>query len=109
VDTRGALQAIAPNYIHSLDAAHMFLTINRMALTGIEDYCMIHDSFGCHPNQVDDMLVCIKEEFLNIHKENQLEKFKEEIEHQLGILLPPKPKRGDLDLSGVLESQYFFA
>tara|TARA_R100000995_G_scaffold66199_2_gene35032 strand:+ start:54 stop:911 length:858 start_codon:yes stop_codon:yes gene_type:complete len=109
VDTRGAVQAISPNYVHSLDAAHMFLTIARMVLTGIEDYCMIHDSFGCHPNQVDDMLVCIKEEFLKIHSENQLENFKVEIERQLGIQLPPIPERGDLDLSGVLESQYFFA
>tara|TARA_R110000824_G_scaffold238661_2_gene427405 strand:- start:1 stop:669 length:669 start_codon:yes stop_codon:yes gene_type:complete len=109
VDKRGALQAISPNYVHSLDAAHMFLTIARMHLTGIEDYCMIHDSYGCHPNQVDDMLVCIKEEFLKIHSENQLEKFKAEIENQLGVQLPPIPERGDLDLSGVLESQYFFA
>ena len=109
VDTRGAVQAISPNYVHSLDAAHMFLTIRRMLLTGIEDFCMIHDSYGCHPNQVDEMLVCIKEEFLNIHKENQLEKFKTEVEQQLGIQLPMIPERGDLDLSGVLESQYFFA
>ncbi len=109
VDTRGAIQAISPNFVHSLDAAHMFMTIKGMALKGIEDYCMIHDSFGCHPNQVDDMLLCIKEEFLKIHSENQLEKFKIEIEHQLGIQLPPIPERGNLDLSGVLESQYFFA
>ena len=109
VDSRGAVQAISPNYVHSLDAAHMFLTIHRMALTGIEDFCMIHDSFGCHPNQVDDMLVFIKEEFLKIHKDNQLDNFKVEIERQLGTQLPPIPERGDLDLSGVLESQYFFA
>lgn len=109
VDTRGATQAIAPNFVHSLDAAHMFLTIRKMSLTGIEDYCMIHDSFGCHPNQADDMLVCIKEEFLRIHSENQLQKFKDEIENQLGVQLPPIPNRGDLDLSGVLDSEYFFA
>ena len=109
VDSRGATQAISPNYVHSLDAAHMFLTIKRMSLTDIEDFCMIHDSFGCHPNQVDNMVVCIREEFLKIHSENQLQKFKEEIENQLGVQLPQIPERGDLDLSGVLESKYFFA
>ena len=72
VDTKAALQAIAPNYIHSLDAAHMFLCIYRLAFIGVYNLCMIHDSYGCHANYVDDMRDIIRQEFLVMHRDNVL-------------------------------------
>jgi len=108
VDERSALQAIAPNYIHSLDAAHMFLTLQRMAYDHIYEVCMIHDSYGCHANHVSKMRIFINEEFYKIHKENQLEVFKRDIENQLGIMLPEVPEVGTFDISEVLQSDYFF-
>ncbi len=109
VNGREALQAISPNFIHSLDAAHMFLTIDRLMFYGIMDLCMIHDSYGCHANCVTLMRNCLREEFVNIHKDNQLELFRQEVENQLGIKLPDPPDRGTLELAEVLESDYFFA
>jgi len=108
VDERAALQAIAPNYIHSLDAAHMFNTLYRMLNNFIYDVCMIHDSYGCHANDVEKMRVFINEEFYYIHKDNQLEIFRKDIENQLGIKLPDVPKVGDFNISEVLKSNYFF-
>tara|TARA_R100000808_G_scaffold24969_1_gene60011 strand:- start:14799 stop:17240 length:2442 start_codon:yes stop_codon:yes gene_type:complete len=109
VDTRSALQAIAPNFIHSLDAAHMFLCIYSLLWNGIKDLCMIHDSFGCHANYVGLMNTIIRREFLVMHKDNQLELFKKSLENLLGTKLPNGPERGDLDLEQVLKSLYFFA
>jgi len=109
VAPRDSLQAISPNFIHSLDAAHMFLTIDRLIDCGIIDLCMIHDSFGCHANYIDDMRNLLREEFVKIHKTNQLENFKKEVENQLGIKLPDVPTRGKLMLEEVLQSDYFFA
>ena len=109
VDGRAATLAIAPNYIHSLDAAHMFMCIQRLAEIGIVHLCMIHDSYGCHANYVGSMQQIIKEEFVKIHTENQLEIFKKELEQQLGVILPDVPSRGELKLLRVLESDYFFA
>ena len=109
VDTKAALQAIAPNFIHSLDAAHMFLCIYRLAFIGITNLCMIHDSYGCHANYVDDMNEIIRQEFLVMHRDNALIKLKKELENLLGITLPAVPERGDLDLESVLDSDYFFA
>lgn len=109
VDSRGARQAISPNFVHSLDAAHMILSILKMRKAGIEYFCMIHDSYGCHPNYVDIMSQIIRETFLEIHQENQLENFKSEVESNLGIVLPDVPERGDLNINGVLDSEYFFA
>lgn len=109
VDGRSAALAISPNYIHSLDAAHMFMCIKRLAQLGIVHLCMIHDSYGCHANYVGTMQQIIKEEFVKIHKDNQLETFKKELEQQLGVKLPDVPTRGVLDLLQVLASDYFFA
>jgi len=109
VNSRAALQAISPNFIHSIDAAHMFLTIVKVAFYGITDFSMLHDSYGCHANYVDLMRNCLREEFLKIHSENLLEKFRGEVEKQLGVKLPDPPKRGELELETVLESEYFFA
>jgi len=110
VNPREALQAISPNFIHSLDAAHMFLTIAMISnLYGVIDLCMIHDSYGCHANDIDIMRDCLRQTFVDIHAENQLENFKNQLENQLGINLPSVPERGIIDISSVLSSEYFFA
>ena len=109
VNNKAALQAIAPNFIHSLDAAHMFLTLDEMVSRGIYNLSMIHDSYGCHANYVSDMRNILREKFVLIHKDNQLERFRLDVQNQLGIMLPDVPETGDLDLEGVLESDYFFA
>tara|TARA_R100000152_G_C6771679_1_gene198273 strand:- start:867 stop:2180 length:1314 start_codon:yes stop_codon:yes gene_type:complete len=108
-DPRTSKQAIAPNYIHSLDAAHMFLTIYKLLFTGIKDFCMIHDSFGCHANDIPLLMSTIRQEFKEMHKYNLLLDFKRDIEKSLGIILPDPPQPGDLNIEGVLESEYFFA
>lgn len=110
VNPRDAIQAISPNFIHSLDAAHMFMTIDMVTKTyGHIDYCMIHDSYGSHANDVDIMRDCLRKTFVDIHSENQLENFRYQLEDQLGITLPTVPERGTLDVSSVLSSEYFFA
>jgi DNA-directed RNA polymerase len=55
--------AISPNYVHSLDAE----LLRRVALScsklDIVDTDWIHDSFGCHPNNVDILLEITKQEY----------------------------------------------
>jgi len=109
VNPKTSEQGIPPNFIHSLDASHMFCTIWRMILEGITSFSMIHDSYGCHAPYVSTMRELIKEEFYEMHKENLLEKFKEDVEDYLGIELPSVPMQGTFELSRVLESDYFFA
>ena len=109
VNTRGAIQAIAPNFIHSLDAAHMFMTLTKMMAVGIFSMSMIHDSYGCHCNYVGTMREILRKEFVEIHKVNQLENFKHDVENQLGVKLPDVPDVGDLDVALVKLSDYFFA
>src|SRR5262249_55194087 len=47
---------IAPNFVHSLDAAHMMLTINRLQREGLHHFAVVHDSYGVHAPDVPKMI-----------------------------------------------------
>ena len=110
LDGKAQYLAISPNYIHSLDAAHMFMTISDMMDEGIHAYSFVHDSYGTYAPDIPKMHRILRENFIKIHKENQLEKLKKEIEERYGIYLPEIPQREDgFQIEEVLESEYFFA
>jgi len=110
LDGKAQYLAISPNFIHALDAAHMFMTIGRMLDCGMNAFSMVHDSFGTYATDIDHMHVLLREQFVLIHKENQLEKLKKEVEEKYGIFLPDCPEPdGEFDVSEVLGSEYFFA
>ena len=75
--------AISPNYIHSLDAELLRRVALKMKNSGIENTDWIHDSFGCHPNNVNEMLDIIKHEFLKLMKKVPLKVLDEELRSQL--------------------------
>ena len=111
-DLNGKAQylAISPNFIHSLDAAHMFMTIYRMLSSGIAAYSFVHDSYGTYAPDIDQMHIVLREEFIKIHQENQLDNLKKEIEERYGIFLPPAPKQEcGFEIEEVTNAEYFFA
>jgi len=108
IDPKAVEQAISPNWIHSLDASHMFCTLYRALTNGLYQFSMVHDSFGCPAPDMGMLREFIREEFYEMHKENLLEKFCEDVETDLGLQLPKLPTRGGLDIRGVLESDYLF-
>jgi len=59
--------AFPPNYIHSLDSSHMFLTANRMDALGLT-FASVHDSYWTHASTVDDMNRMLREQFVELHK-----------------------------------------
>lgn len=96
--------AIAPNFVHALDAAHLTFTARRMEDSGL---CMvaIHDSFGTHPCDVDAMHGHIRDAFVELYDEHD----------PIGLLLRgagqqevTPPRRGALVLQGVQDSEFFF-
>jgi DNA-directed RNA polymerase len=110
IDGKAQYLAISPNFIHSLDAAHMFMTISRMLDEGMFAFSFVHDSYGTYAPDIDRMHTLLREEFIKIHKENQLEKLKKETEERYGIYLPDCPKQeNEFQVEKVLDSEYFFA
>ena len=108
----GAKQRLGfpPNFVHSLDASHMILTAKRCRAAGLT-FAAVHDSYWTHACDVDTMNTIIREEFYNMYSEPILERLRESLVTRLGEYgdgIPPLPAQGDLDLSCVLESPFFF-
>ena len=113
-DCDQALTAMPPNFVHSLDAAHMGLVIDRLVDMGVEFFSMIHDSFGCMANNMSMLREVTKETFYEIHKEDQLALLRNAAEAIVGEQLPEQhparehEQRGTLDVSDVLRADYLF-
>lgn len=100
---------IAPNFVHSMDSTHMRMVINALEAEDIHDFAFIHDDFGTHAADTDIMHRVIREQFLKLYRDNcPLTAFKETVERECGVSLPPLPERGSLDLDMILHSMYFF-
>ena len=93
--------SIAPNFVHSVDAAHMVMSINA---TDYSHYAMIHDDYGTHAAYAEDFQLTIREQFVQLHEKNLLQHWAE----QQPITVNSFPAVGELDLQLVLESDYFF-
>jgi DNA-directed RNA polymerase len=110
---RRQASGVAPNFIHSLDAAHLVATVNSLQREGVVDFVGVHDSYGVHAGNVDLMHVVLREEFVRMYTPDLLEKFRDDLREQLpeevAQALPAVPQRGSLDLEGVKASDYFFA
>lgn len=63
------VQAFPPNFIHSLDATHMFLTALKCDEVGLT-FAAIHDSFWTHAGDIDTMNRIIRDAFIRMHSED---------------------------------------
>lgn len=111
IDNRKQAAAVAPNFVHNLDAAHLQLVTARC---GLDNLALIHDSFGTLPSDTDHLFKVLRECFHEMYSTvDVFEQFRDEILTQLSEKaqkkLPPTPERGTLDLSLILQSQYCFA
>lgn len=110
IDVRRQVDGIVAHLVHSLDAAHMMLTVNRLHALGIRHFAMVHDSFGVHAADVDLLHRVLREEFVRIYSEPVLQNFlNEQRAANPDLDLPDVPQLGALDIRQVLESPYFFA
>ena len=113
LNSRKQALGISPNFVHSLDAAHLMRTILFCAQDGMTSFAMIHDSYGCHAGLATRMRDNLRAAFVEQYTPNVLENFRNELAEQLPEKLrdelPPLPEMGDLDLEAVKGSEYFFA
>lgn len=106
--------AIAPNFVHSLDASALMFTVCAGLDEGITSWAMIHDSYGTHAGRTDDLARILREQFVKMYLENDvLQQLRDELAAKLppevAAELPPVPAKGKLNLEDVLRSDYFFA
>lgn len=109
VDTKAQASGIAPNFIHSMDASHLQLTVLNSLKAGIKHFAMIHDSYGCPVSQAQTMYEVVRQSFVDIYTENDvLENFRKDMQLLSDKELPPVPSKDSLDIQQVLESPYIF-
>ncbi|MDN8037449.1 DNA-directed RNA polymerase [Burkholderia vietnamiensis] len=123
--------SIAPNFVHSLDSAHLMSVVLKSVDNGIRDFLLIHDSFAALPNQMPKFNALIRDAFVELYADNEplevvlsnavedlmalvatcedadgMKKLQKSMQDlgKLGI-----PAKGTLNLEDVRNSQYAFA
>lgn len=115
IDAKKQESGIAPNFVHSMDASHLQMTVNKCAKTyGVHSFAMIHDSFGCHAGFASKMFRAVRETMVETYEEHDvIAEFYEEFEEQLHESqiekMPAMPNKGNLDIQKVLKSLYTFS
>lgn len=67
VHERDQLLGILPNFIHSLDGAHLVKTVQLAMSRGVTDFSVIHDSYGTHAADMPVLAACIREAFVGMY------------------------------------------
>ncbi|KAF5839496.1 hypothetical protein DUNSADRAFT_670 [Dunaliella salina] len=109
VAKRSQRTAFPPNYIHSLDSAHMMMTAMECKAQGVA-FAGVHDCFWTHAATADAVGTILRDTFVQLHSRPLLEELVENIKQAApGVTLPPIPPKGQLDLTMVQKSPYFFS
>jgi len=111
VDRRRQASGIAPNFIHSLDAAHLMLTIDNCVAHGLNAFATVHDSFGTELEDAETLFELVRVNFFRMYTESDpLDTFRQHMALLAGpeVELPELPSKGTLDLKVVLDSKYIF-
>jgi DNA-directed RNA polymerase len=116
LDVAKMKSGIAPDIVHSLDASLIMKVAERCAKEGIQYLTMIHDSLGSHCCYSGKFNRIIREEFIEIFKEDILHKMYLEFLSQLPedakcLLASPEKfgiKYGKYKLETLLDSEFCF-
>ena len=110
IDNEAQRAGIAPNFIHSLDAAHMMATVNMCRDEGITGIMTVHDSFAVPCSQASILYKVLREAFVNQYKgKHLLDDLRDYLAPLADDELTPPPDQGDFDLDLILKSEYVFS
>lgn len=113
INTTKMASSSSPNVIHSCDESHMDLTVDTCYDKGVNEFAMVHDSFGTHPDDAQILLDSAKDSWVQMYKTDWIRVWYESWCNQLGCNDLPRPDEfitmGDLDIEDVRKSDFFFA
>jgi DNA-directed RNA polymerase len=98
---RKQAQGCAPNAIHSLDAAHLIMTVDACSDKSVH-VTTVHDSFGTLLADMDILFEEVRTQFVTLHSEKILETLIKELDKS-------EIEYGTLDINLVKQSEYAFA
>lgn len=114
VDRRKQATGFSPNFVHSLDAAHLRLTVLRSSQEGINSFALVHDSFGTHAANTGRFFSLLRETMVEMYRDRSLMmNLHAEITGQLAPenqgKLPLPPAMGNLEIEAVIDCDFAFA
>lgn len=111
ISKRATSLGICPNFIHANDGAVLQLAVVKAKELGVDNFSMIHDSFGCVASDSHLMGKALREAFCEIYQKDVLKNFADEMYAMLSEKnqkkFPKMPKKGDLNLDLVKQSVFF--
>lgn len=109
VNRYGIRNNISPNFVHSMDATHLRMTLNKILNEGITNTWFIHDSFAVLPNDAKRLNKAIREQFIKLYapefNENYFNMFQEQVKQDI----KPIPIVGNYNVKSVVDNEYFFS
>lgn len=120
LDLNKQKNGIAPNFIHSLDAAALMSTVHTMKhFHGVSSFALIHDSFATHAADAVQLAQTLRDEFITIYVDSNIiedlysdlsecvEQYDTPKQEKLKTLINMIPSNG-MDVGIVKDSVYFF-
>jgi len=109
---RKALNGAAPNYVHSLDGFGGLLgeTANLANALGVQDLGAVHDQLLCLAADAPIVASCVRRATVNIFSRDLLAELHSQVLTLLpsSATIPTVPEYGSLDITEVLNSEYYF-
>lgn len=96
---------LAPNFVHSMDAAHLHLTAAAASGLPIDALAMIHDDYGTHAADTQLLFRLIRATFVDMYKNHDPIADFAKLYPEVG----EPPAKGTLDIEEVIYSDYFFS
>lgn len=104
VDGRRHLSGISPNFVHSMDGAHLQRVVELCEEAGIDALACIHDDYGTTCDQTEELYHIIRKAFVEMYTNHDpLQEFADRYE------LDGPDIKGTLDINEVLVSEHFFS
>jgi DNA-directed RNA polymerase len=100
------LNAASPNFVHSLDAAHLMRTVLAANSEGIRDILTVHDSMACLAPHAQRFGQIKRREFATLYAVGDPLRALRDA-NVSDPKLYPLPPRGNLDPLGVQRAEYF--
>ncbi len=113
IDSRKQSSSIAPNFIHSLDATLMMLTVERLAQEyDVISFALIHDSFAVPCTEVKHLNEAVRDSYVELFMSLPLHEWHEQLQAKLPnvkLKHPDEVMLYTLDIQDVWESNYIFS
>ncbi len=103
------MDSVSPNFVHSLDACHLMMTVSHLKHLGVSSFHVIHDDYGTHAADAQAMYHSIRMKFFEMYEtQKPLEDLKHRVETLYDVEVPDVPKSGKWNPTQVLGAEHFF-